>query len=146
MNLSFYSLLGADRGQSLYRRNFLPTQRTLLCHLSHLFRQPISHIFVHSLSPVTRWTYHAGCSAQSELFFRLLLKNTVRWVHTPAYYYFWTAPHGAPSTKSQTGTHGLNPLRTMGSYVTTWMEERHQSSCSNNLYMQTCSKNLYMQT
>jgi hypothetical protein len=32
-----------------------------------------------------------GCSAQSELFFRLLLKNTVRWAHTPAYPIFWTA-------------------------------------------------------
>jgi hypothetical protein len=39
--------------------------------------------------------YTAGCSAQSELFFRLLLKNTVRWAHSPAYPFFWTAPHRA---------------------------------------------------
>jgi hypothetical protein len=37
----------------------------------------------------------AGYSAQSELFFRLLLKNTVRWAHLPAYPNFWIAPLGA---------------------------------------------------
>ncbi|KAG0603408.1 hypothetical protein M758_10G091700 [Ceratodon purpureus] len=42
---------------------------------------------------------HAGgCSAQSELFFRLLLKNTVRWAHSPAYPIFWIAPRGAQPT------------------------------------------------
>lgn len=43
----------------------------------------------------------AKCSAQSELFFRLLLKNTVRWVHLPAYSIFWIAPHGAHQFKSK---------------------------------------------
>ena len=37
----------------------------------------------------------AGCSAHSELFFRLLLKNTVRWAHITAYPIFWIAPCGA---------------------------------------------------
>jgi hypothetical protein len=46
----------------------------------------------------------AGCSAQSELFFRLLLKNTVRWVHTPAYPIFWIAPHRGPLTELKIGS------------------------------------------
>jgi hypothetical protein len=51
---------------------------------------------------ILSWNNLAGCSAQSELFFRLLLKNTVRWVHPPAYPYFWIAPHGAQPFKMQT--------------------------------------------
>ncbi|KAG0583922.1 hypothetical protein KC19_3G172100 [Ceratodon purpureus] len=57
--------------------------------------------------------YVAGCSAQSELFFRLLLKNTVRWVHSPAYPIFWNAPHGAHQPKSK-----LHPLTRPGK---TWL-------------------------
>jgi hypothetical protein len=36
------------------------------------------------------------------------------------------------------GSRNLKGLRTMGSYVTPWMDELHESSCSNNLYMQSC--------
>jgi hypothetical protein len=45
------------------------------------------------------WNHWTGNSAQSELFFRLLLKNTVRWVHPSVYPSFWTAPHGAHQSK-----------------------------------------------
>ena len=47
-----------------------------LCISSNMFRS--------SLHPT-------GCAAQSDLLFRLLLKNTVCWVHSPVYPSFWTS-------------------------------------------------------
>ncbi|KAG0603329.1 hypothetical protein M758_10G085300 [Ceratodon purpureus] len=65
----------------------------------------------------------AECSAQSELFFRLLLKNTVRWAHRPAYPNFWIAPSGAqPTSKPNPDSFNLQQRREVRLYI-------YQSDC-----------------
>jgi hypothetical protein len=63
------------------------------------------HSHLYKAHRLNRWSHLTGCPAQSELFFRLLLKNTVRWVHWPVYLIFWTAPHRAHQSKPNQETH-----------------------------------------
>jgi hypothetical protein len=101
-------MLGSDENQGPSELSAIAlgscAKGTSSSHYPILF---VSHIFGDSehISILTsNAEYHrAGYSAQSELFFRLLLKNTVRWVHIPAYPTFWIAPsRGPPSITRKT--------------------------------------------